>query len=156
MSERIYPDTVNISVEGRPYRGCGAPAAFFAQVGETGVAQGLARDIVGRWTAVAINGSRVGAADRFPMTLTPTRIEASLCNDLRGDYRIVRSQLVPLGPSWPRTERGCYDPNGRRDPMLLEERAWAVIGAAPTISMPTVDRLRLQTPRGSIDFERAR
>ena len=31
MSDRVYPDTVTLRVEGRPYRGCGAPAAFFAR-----------------------------------------------------------------------------------------------------------------------------
>jgi len=37
MSERVYPDTVNLMVDGRPYRGCGAPRAFFSQTGEDGL-----------------------------------------------------------------------------------------------------------------------
>ena len=36
MSDRTYPDTVDVYVDGRQYRGCGAPIAFFSQVGETG------------------------------------------------------------------------------------------------------------------------
>jgi heat shock protein HslJ len=36
MSDRSYPDTVNVYVDGRQYRGCGAPIAFFNQVGEGG------------------------------------------------------------------------------------------------------------------------
>ena len=36
MSDRTYPDTVNVTVDGRAYRGCGADAAFFARVGEDG------------------------------------------------------------------------------------------------------------------------
>ena len=36
MSDRTYPDTVNVTVDGRAYRGCGAEAAFFARVGEDG------------------------------------------------------------------------------------------------------------------------
>ena len=32
MSDRSYPDTVNVTVDGRPYRGCGANAAFFTAV----------------------------------------------------------------------------------------------------------------------------
>jgi uncharacterized membrane protein len=31
MSDRVYPDTVDVSVDGRSFRGCGADAAFFAQ-----------------------------------------------------------------------------------------------------------------------------
>ena len=37
MSDRSYPDTVDIRVDGRQrYRGCGAPIAYFNEVGENG------------------------------------------------------------------------------------------------------------------------
>lgn len=37
MSERRYPDTVDVRVDGRQrYRGCGAPIEYFTQVSETG------------------------------------------------------------------------------------------------------------------------
>ena len=37
MSDRSYPDTVDVRVDGRQrYRGCGAPIAFFTQTDETG------------------------------------------------------------------------------------------------------------------------
>jgi heat shock protein HslJ len=37
MSDRSYPDTVDVRVDGRQrYRGCGAPIAFFNEVDETG------------------------------------------------------------------------------------------------------------------------
>ncbi len=37
MSERSYPDTVDVRVDGRQrYRGCGAPISYFTEVGETG------------------------------------------------------------------------------------------------------------------------
>lgn len=29
MSDRVYPDSVLVQVDGQPYRGCGAEAAFF-------------------------------------------------------------------------------------------------------------------------------
>lgn len=31
MSDRSYPDTVNVTVDGHAYRGCGAMASFFAR-----------------------------------------------------------------------------------------------------------------------------
>ena len=34
MSDRTYPDTVQVRVDGREFRGCGAPIAFFSEVGE--------------------------------------------------------------------------------------------------------------------------
>ena len=37
MSDRSYPDTVDVRVDGRQrYRGCGAPIEYFSQTGETG------------------------------------------------------------------------------------------------------------------------
>ena len=34
MSDRTYPDTVHVRVDGRQrYRGCGAPIAYFTQTG---------------------------------------------------------------------------------------------------------------------------
>jgi heat shock protein HslJ/uncharacterized membrane protein len=37
MSDRSYPDTVDVRVDGRQrYRGCGAPIAYFNEVSETG------------------------------------------------------------------------------------------------------------------------
>ncbi len=37
MSDRSYPDTVDVRVDGRQrYRGCGAPIAYFNQTNETG------------------------------------------------------------------------------------------------------------------------
>jgi len=37
MSDRSYPDTVDVRVDGRQrYRGCGGPSAYFDQVGENG------------------------------------------------------------------------------------------------------------------------
>ncbi len=31
MSDRTYPDSVAVTVDGHAYRGCGAPVAFFAR-----------------------------------------------------------------------------------------------------------------------------
>ncbi|HXG99462.1 MAG TPA: hypothetical protein VNI79_03485 [Sphingomicrobium sp.] len=37
MSDRVYPDSVSVTVDGRPYRGCGAAAVFFSRIGENGL-----------------------------------------------------------------------------------------------------------------------
>jgi uncharacterized membrane protein len=31
MSDRVYPDTVSVTVDGHSYRGCGAPTVFFTR-----------------------------------------------------------------------------------------------------------------------------
>jgi len=156
MSDRTYPDRVDVTVDGRAYRGCGASAAFFTRVGEDGRPREQPLDssvaIVGRWTAVAIDGNAAAPADRFNLTVTRTMISTNgVCNDLRGSYRTVERRLMPDGPPWPRTERGC-DP----DRMALEDRVFAVMWYEPVISFPARDRLRLASDRGSIEFERAR
>ena len=59
MSDRSYPDTVTVRVDGRDYRGCGANAAFFGQTGENGApnpGQDMAQLTGTNWTVVAING----------------------------------------------------------------------------------------------------
>ncbi|WP_118857039.1 hypothetical protein [Sphingomonas mesophila] len=36
MSDRVYPDSVQVTVDGRDYRGCGAAASWFAATDERG------------------------------------------------------------------------------------------------------------------------
>lgn len=36
MSDRVYPDSVQLTVDGRAYRGCGASASWFAATDERG------------------------------------------------------------------------------------------------------------------------
>ena len=157
MSERIYPDSVYATVDGRFYRGCGATSAFFARVGEDGrdrqqAEPDLAIRFVGRWIAASFDGRPAAPDDRFALVVTPTMVRTEgVCNDLRGHYLIVERRLTPNGMMWPRSERGC-DP----DRMTLEDRIFAVMWHTPVISFPAPDRLRLASARGSIEFERKR
>ncbi|MCY7398308.1 MAG: META domain-containing protein [Sphingomonas bacterium] len=113
----------------------------------------VAPNIVGEWTAAAINGVPADAADRFALTITPTTLEASLCNRLSGDYRLEGSRLVRTG-AWGNTERGCYDPSGKRDPMASEARVFAILYSALSVTTPTPDSMRFTSARGTIDFVR--
>ena len=86
MSDRSYPDTVQVHVDGRLYRGCGAPIAFFSQVGEGGQPNppgGAVTNLSGtNWRVVAINGTRTPASN-FYLEL-----------HARPDQRQIRLQLV--------------------------------------------------------------
>ena len=113
----------------------------------------VAPNIVGEWTAAAINGVPADAADRFALTITPTTLEASLCNTLSGDYRLEGSRLVRTG-AWGNTERGCYDPSGERDPMASEARVFAILYGTLSVTTPTPDSMRLTSARGTIDLVR--
>lgn len=118
-------------------------------------APAIALNIVGEWTALAINGVSLDARDQFRLSITATQFEARACNTLGGGYRLDGPRLVWTGP-WRSTERGCFDPTGQRDVMATEERAFAILSTSLTVSTPTPDTLRVQGPRGSIDLERAR
>ena len=52
MSERVYPDQVQVTVDGRAFRGCGGPSSFFAQSGAALPAPRLART---NWRVTTIN-----------------------------------------------------------------------------------------------------
>ena len=51
MSDRTYPDTVQATVDGRLYKGCGAPASFVLSVDERGNPQ-MASSLPGPETAL--------------------------------------------------------------------------------------------------------
>jgi len=134
-----------------------APQVAPSTVAPVQVVPDLATLIIGQWVAMGIDGRPVGQGDRFSLTVTPTTIRTEgVCNDVRGDYRIVAGRLMPNGSPWPWTERGCYNPAGKRAPMALDDRVHAAFWNGPTITMPTPDRLLLASARGSIEFERQR
>jgi hypothetical protein len=73
MSDRSYPDTVSVTVDGRAYRGCGANSAFFARVGENGIdrpGQGEHDLSNTNWRVVSINWP-TGADERLLLQLRP-------------------------------------------------------------------------------------
>ena len=74
-----------------------------------------------------------------------------LCNDVQGHYLVIGERLVPNGYPWPRSERGCAP-----ERMVLEDRVYAVFWNEPASLLPTPNRLRLTSARGSIEFERKR
>lgn len=157
MSERSYPDTVNVYVDGRQYRGCGAPIAFFSQVGENGQPNypggsapgypgGPVPNLSGtNWRVVAINGTRTPASN-FYVNFMPDRISAKFgCNSLGTGYtqngNVVNSGAVMA------TRMACPD-------MTFENQGSAILEAPMTIS-GVGNRLTLTNRAGSIDLVRA-
>ena len=124
MSDRTYPDTVQVRVDGREFRGCGAPIAFFGEVGETGQPNypgSGAMILTGtNWRVVAINGRRTPPSN-FYMNFIPDRIGAKFgCNSLGAGYSVTRQR--------PECRRRHGDPHGLprhelRNPGLGDPRA---------------------------------
>ena len=151
MSERVYPDTVNLVVDGRPYRGCGAPTAFFSQIGENGLpraggTQGAFNLANTNWRVVSINGQRVPTSGYY-LNFMPDRLSGKLgCNSIGAGYDVSRN-LLSAGAIM-MTRMAC--PNGN-----FEAQGTAIMVQPMTIS-ESGDSLTLSNRVGTIELTRAR
>ncbi len=149
MSDRSYPDTVNVTVDGRAYRGCGANSAFFSQVGEDGhdrPGQGEHDLSNTNWRVVSINGQTVPMSGYY-FNFAPDRMSGKLgCNAISGSYSVTGSTLNTKALSM--TRMACpgnsFEAQGTRimaQPMTLNESG---------------DSLTLSDRLGTIELTRAR
>ena len=151
MSDRTYPDTVQLRVDGREYRGCGAPIEFFSQVGENGYpnAQGGApvTSLSGtNWRVVSINGTRT-PANNFYINFMPDRISAKFgCNSLGAAYSQTGSTLN--AGAIMATRMACPD-------MSFETQGSAILMQPVTIS-GYGEQLTLTSRSGSIELVQSR
>ena len=147
MSDRTYPDTVTVRVDGRDYRGCGANIAFFSQTGENGMPnQGQITLSGTNWTVVAINGRPTPRAN-FYLNFQPDRIGAKFgCNSLGAGYSVNGSTLTAGAVM--ATRMACPD-------MSFEDQGAAVL-AQPMQVSGAGDDLVLSNRAGSITLRRAR
>jgi uncharacterized membrane protein len=149
MSDRTYPDTVQVYVDGRQYRGCGAPIAFFSQVGESGQPNYPGAPVANlsgtNWRVVAINGTRTPASN-FYINFMPDRISAKFgCNSLGAGYTQA-GNVVDAGAVMA-TRMACPD-------MSFEKQGSAILADPMTIS-GVGNQLTLSNRAGSIDLVRA-
>ncbi len=148
MSDRTYPDQVTVRVDGRDYRGCGAPIAFFSQ-GENGYpnpGQGAITLSGTNWTVVAINGRPTPRAN-FYMNFQPDRIGAKFgCNSLGAGYSVSGSTLSAGAVM--ATQMACPD-------MSFENQGSAVL-AQPMSIAGAAEALTLSNRVGTITLRRAR
>lgn len=149
MSDRVYPDTVQVRVDGREFRGCGAPVAFFGQVGEDGQPKypgSGAMTLTGtNWRVVAING-RPTPPQNFYMNFIPDRIGAKFgCNSLGAGYSVAGSVLTAGAVM--ATRMACPD-------MSFETQGSAILARPMNISGGG-DRMQLSNSAGTINLVRA-
>ena len=86
MSDRIYADTVRVTVNGRELRGCGGAILPPATLAETS------------WEIVSIAGQRVRGGERYRLVFSSNRISGQAgCNRFGGPYR-VGSDGLQAGP----------------------------------------------------------
>ncbi len=155
MSDRSYPDSVQVYVDGRMYGGCGAPVSFFTQVDETGQLRPPAPPVGApvvdlrstNWRVVAINGTRTPASNFYLNFMPDGRIGAKFgCNSLGAGYT-QSGNILSVG-AIAATRMACPDMSFENQGSQILERPVTVSGVG--------DRLTLSNARGSIELARAR
>lgn len=130
LTQRSYPDTVQLTVDGRRFQGCGGEA-----IGMT-----LAN---GTWRVEQVNGAAVAGSMQF----TANRVTASFgCNTVNGSYTVTSITLSAGGLA--STRRAC--PN-----MTAETQALAVLGQPATLLWQSADQVTIGNEKGQIRLRRA-
>jgi heat shock protein HslJ/uncharacterized membrane protein len=156
MSDRVYPDRVEVRADGRLYRGCGAPTGFYSQ-GEGGW-QGadsapppiLPGGSIGslaetNWRVLSIDNVRVPNTGYY-MNFMPDRLSAKFgCNGMGGSYRVTGDKLT-FGPLIG-TKMACAD-------MGFETRAGRILAAPLTVNLSNPERMILTNTRGTIELQK--
>ena len=151
MSDRTYPDTVQVTVDGRDYRGCGAASSWFDSIDErgqprppsTGDAVPLDRT---RWRVLAVNGRPTPPAGDFSIDFENGGLSARLgCNSMSGAYVQAGSRLT-VG-ALAATEMACPD-------MSFERQGGAILQGPLAIRLIEPNRIVLASSAGALDLER--
>ena len=136
MSDRTYPDQIQLNVDGRAYRGCGGAAIAPSSLVGT------------NWRVAAVNGrATTPAADPFAMNFEAARFSATFgCNRLGAEYRQT-GDMVTAGPVIA-TRMACPD-------MRYENQGSAILSRPMRINWNGGDRLTLSNDAGSIEMVRS-
>ena len=135
MSDRVYPDKVQVRVDGRSFEGCGGAAMMPATL------EGSS------WSVESVNGRPNPGGERYFVRFSEGRIAARFgCNNMSGSYRQEGMRLVPGGLI--ATRMACAD-------MRDETEAGKVLAEPAELSWSAGDRLTLRNAGGSIVLRRA-
>ena len=148
MSDRRYPDRVEVRVDGTLLRGCGGPESSYNQGYNPGYDPGygtagtLART---NWQVVAINGRQVPPRDFFINFFPDNRLQAKFgCNTISAGYQQSGDRLT-VGAQM-LTRMSCPD-------MSLESQGSNIL-SSPLNVRGSGDRLTLSNREGTIEVRR--
>ena len=148
MSDRAYPDTVQVYADGRLYRGCGgggdalAPLPPVPPMG-SGLAPPLDRT---RWTVVAINNRPTPRQGEFSMEFDAGRLSAKFgCNGIGAGYTQTGATLD--AGALIATRMACPD-------MSWETQGSAVLDQVMQVNALAANRISLTSSAGSIELMR--
>ena len=136
MSDRTYPDRVQVDVDGKRYEGCGGAAVAPTSLAGT------------NWRVAAVNGRPTPSGPLFYMNFEADRFGAKFgCNGMGADYSQDGNNLVP-GPVIG-TKMACPD-------MSFENDAGLVLSQPLRMQWQDGDHLRLSSgPQRTIDLVRS-
>ncbi|NIJ64444.1 heat shock protein HslJ [Sphingomonas leidyi] len=131
MSDRVYPDTVTVTVDGRAFKGCGGEPRVSASV------------IDGNWRIEALNGRPVLRGTSPTVVFDQGRISGNAsCNRFTGSYDFARGRLSTGGVA--STKMACID-RGRN---LQEQAILGLLGERLSVSGNRAGKLVLTGARG--------
>lgn len=134
MSDRVYPDKVQVRVDGRAFEGCGGePLAPGTLAGTS-------------WTVESVNGQPVPGGPANFVRFTENRLSARFgCNTLNG--RFAQSDITLSTGALAATRMACPD-------MTAERTATRILAQPVTIVWASGERLTLGNGNGSIVLKR--
>lgn len=135
MSDRVYPDRVQVTVDGRRFEGCGGEAVAPASLAGT------------NWRVASVNGRPTPPDGPFFMQFERDRVSAKLgCNGLGANYE-RSANVLDLGPVMG-TKMACPD-------MSFEIQGGAILDRPMTMNWSGGDRLTLSNSVGRIELTRS-
>lgn len=138
MSDRIYPDKIQVGVDGKQFNGCGGDPIAPATVAGSS------------WRVSAVNGRPTPAGDGYYMNFEgDDRVAARFgCNSVGGGY-LQRAGTISLR-NLAVTRMACPEPA-----MSLEYQALGILSQPVIASWQGGDRLTLSNPNGRIELTRS-
>ena len=135
MSDRVYPDKVQVSADGRRFEGCGGEAVMPAALAGT------------NWRVVSISGRTTPASGPFFINFEGARLSAKFgCNGLGANYNQA-GDTITAGPVMG-TRMACPD-------MSFETQGSAILERPMRMNWSGGDRLTLSNSAGSFALMRS-
>lgn len=135
MSDRTYPDKVQVTVDGRRFSGCGGEAVAPTSLAGT------------NWRVESLNGRATPGGANYFMNFDANRLSAKFgCNSIAASYVQRVSVIEASGAA--STRMACAD-------MRFETEGGAILDAPMTISWSGGDRMTLSNVRGQIMLARS-
>jgi heat shock protein HslJ len=136
MSDRIYADTVRVSVDGRELDGCGEASAPRASLAGT------------RWEIASIDGARVPGGERYRVSFEANSLSGRAgCNTFSGSYRVGRDGFQAGSLAMTR----MYCPGAA---MRHEQAFSRILASRVRLYYPDARTLIMRGPAGEIRLRR--